>query len=259
MKKEVFYAAGISRPDVVKQVTSEVFMQICSWPRLLLEVFSRKNLGVRYMNMLTAVLLIIGLSLLPLFITLGYRLLGGGFHSATLSTDFYFRYATWYLYLGIYFIVCLKRKNEISRRPSVFDFSQYTKSAGVIQPFIRNIKWKGKVVDIRTFETIIEPSLFFIIGLALWVFKQNVGMLIMICSFFYSMSYFAAYHKGDEFIMDKIDETICKQDIGYTMLEGREPSEERGLRFYGTLPIDPANRKLLAESFFEEDEAVEVR
>lgn len=252
MKVNVYYRTVIRRPDHFKKISSEVFMELCSWPRILIENISRSNLGERYFNFGTTLLVIIILGFLPFLMATGFYLFASSPYYHQLPPDFYVRHATWYIYLGILLICSIKRKNEIKRLPSVFDFGRFSLSTGRIHPLILNLKWRGKPINLRVIETLVEPGIFFIAGFVLWNFGQNVGMLLMISSFFYSLSYYGAYYQGDQLIMDRIDEILCKQYLGDLVQEGREPENSRGFRLYGKFPEDPEKLKLLVESFEEE-------
>ncbi|MBD2704700.1 hypothetical protein IC229_28955 [Spirosoma sp. BT702] len=163
---------------------------------------------------------------------------------------------SWYVYLGFYLVMCLKRHDEIKREPGVFDFARYSLSAGYIHPRFLMTQLNGKPVNIRTIETLLEPALFFFIGIGLCILGQKLGILLIVCSLVYSISYQAAYHQGDNFVMDKIDEIICNEELVKAFVDGRDPSETRGFNFYGRRPADPETRRQLAETFVENEETV---
>ena len=149
--------------------------------------------------------------------------------------------------------MCLQRREEIKHLPSVYDFGRFSLSTGQIHPDLRQLFLIGKSVDLRTFETLIEPGLFAFIGFVLWGAAQPIGGIIFISSIFYSLSYMAAYRQGDHFIMDKIDEMICNEEMVHSFVEGRDASETRGVNFYGRRPADPDTRRKLVDNFMEED------
>jgi hypothetical protein len=154
----------------------------------------------------------------------------------------------------------LERDKEVKRLPSVFDFARFSLSTGEIHTQILAFQWQGKKVDIRTIETVVEPALFFFIGILLKLFGQSVGTLLVVCSIFYSLSYVAAYVMGDHFVMDKIDEMICNEEMVSSFVEGRNPSETRGVPFYGRRPTDPETRRMLADTFIEDfEETIEAK
>ncbi len=242
------------RRNVLKENILAFFFAFSSYPRLLLEVFIRKNLGERYFSYMTGITLIVLLSVWPLMMEGVINVLT---HKPFEFGHFFLHYTTWYLFLYFFWDSCKERNEEIKRLPSVFDFGRYSLSTGERHPRILDFKWKGKHVDIRTTETLVEPALFFFLGLFLAVVGQVVGVLLIICSIFYSLSYMAAYAMGDHFIMDKIDEMIINEEMVASFVEDKDPSETRGVSFYGRKPSDPETRRKLADMFIEDyEEAV---
>ncbi len=249
MKKNLYYRTVFKRSNKLKEGVLAFFLAFCSWPRLLLEVFIRKNFGERYFSF--AASLTIGgiLALLPLiyleFISRIYR--------SSEGTTFIVLFTTWYGYLAAFLYMCFKRHEEIKHLPSVFDFGRFSLSTGEIHPWFLDLRFSGEPATIRTIEIWLEPLPFAIGGFLLWAFGQPIGLIILVSSIFYSLSYAGAYHQGDHFIMDQIDEMICNEEIVNAFVEGRESSETRGVSFYGRRPADPETRRRLAETFVEEN------
>ena len=291
MKKNLYYQHVFGRTNAIKEFIYNFFLAISSWPRLILEVFLRKNMGERYFSFSNCVLIIVILCYLPFPITQlksavqafspgqagsgqanindYMRSMGGSMGGAVnrpatsendsgQQSDFIHvttTNITWYLFLIGFFIAALKRRKEVERLPSVFDFARFSLSSGVTVPALFNVKIGKRPTDIRVVSTIIEPAIFLIIGFILHLCQQLVGDLLMICSVIYSLSYFAAYHIGDNYIMDKIDEIICNENLKESLVEGREPVNNKGFNFEPRMPNDPGFRKTVYESFFEEEES----
>ncbi len=94
------------------------------------------------------------------------------------------------------------------------------------------------------------------IGLVLWFLDLDVGILLMVCAVLYSLSYMAAYHKGDQFIMDQIDEMICNEELVSSFVDELDSSQTRGVNFYGRRPADPNTRRRVADRFMDDDDFV---
>lgn len=254
MQTNLYYRTVIQRRNVFKETLYSLFLAYSSWPRMLLEVFTRRNMGERYFSFSGAITLLIILAVLPVFTALGVRQLHGDF-----SLWLFIRvYLSWYLFLGGFLYMVIQRDNEIKRLPSVFDFKRYSKSAGYIEPRFLQFITRGRDVDIRLVETALEPRVFFFIGLGLAILGQPIGSLLVHCSIFYSLSYRAAYREGDHLVMDKIDEMICTEEFTKSMVEGRDASETRGFNFRGRRPADPDARRRVADMFITDDETVEA-
>jgi hypothetical protein len=254
MKKNLYYRTVYKRTNVVKSLSVAVFQFIASYPRLLLEVFIRRNLGERYFTFFGCMVMAFVLSLMPFFSS-GVMSFFGRSRPFEFSS-FLMANLSWYIFLGAFVFFAVKRRAEIARNPSVFDFGRFSLSTGESLPFFYEIKIFGGTPDPRTVETILEPLFFFAIGLFLTFFGQSVGWLIIVCSILYGLSYRGAYKLGDEFVMDKIDEQIANEETYKAFVEDQEPRLTRGMRFYGRRPVDPEKRRQVADSFIEEEDEV---
>jgi hypothetical protein len=259
MKKNLYYRTMFRRHNAIKEFFLSFFYAICSIPRLLLEVFIRKNLGERYFSFSTAMVTAFILLSIPLTIgavpSLYNRYSGAEFDILT----FLKRYLTWYLCLAGFVAKCFDRRHELKRLPSVFDFARFSLSAGTIHPSFYQFRFKGRSFNIREIETMLEPGFFFVIGFVLMLIAQPVGFLIMLCAICYSISYVATYHNGDNFIMDKIDEMILNEEYVNSFVDGMDPEDTRGVRYYGRTPADPEVRRQMVDSIIVDTDFVEAR
>lgn len=260
MKKNLYYQTMFRRRNAFKEFLLGLFFSLCSVPRLLLEVFIRRNFGERYFSFSTGMIAIFILSIIPALNSWLMNLVAG-LLSARSSygidlhygwPQFLLNYLTWYIFLGAFFVMCIRRRNEIRNLPSVFDFARFSLSTGLIHPGFLNYKYHGRPLSIRQIETVLEPGFFLVIGLALWLLQQSIGTLLVFCSICYSMSYRAAYYNGDNFVMDKIDEMISNEELVSSFVDCRGAQDTRGFNYYGRRPADPELRRKLAESFTEE-------
>ncbi|MEA5426389.1 hypothetical protein [Arcicella lustrica] len=259
MKSNRYFKSLYKRTNVIKETLLSIFFGIGSGPRLLLEVFIRRNMGERYFSFSTAIFLLVVLSIIPAFSQYGFAIFSKVQMSYYQFNLFSFlgKNLTWYIFLGAFLYCSIERRKEVKSLPSVYDMARFSLSAGTIHREFCSLKFGGNPVEIRTIETLIEPAFFFVIGFMLWVFDQNVGNLLMFCSVIYSLSYKAAYYQGDNFIMDHIDEMICGEELSAVFIDGKKPEEARGFSFYGHRPANIQTRRRVAETFFEK-ETVEV-
>lgn len=268
MKREIYFQSTFQRQGEIEQTISAHLFTYLQFPRLLLEVFIRKNLGERYFSMGIAVFMFCVLFYLPIHFA-------PQLHALDMMTDksfmsisdvsgmkaaskfsylkFIFKNITWYGFISAFIYSAFLRNQEIKRLPSVFDFGRLSTVTGDIHPLFKEVKWKGQLVNERQIETLIEPLFFFTIGIILIVFHQLVGYLIVIASIGYSISYVLAYHHGDHFIMNKIDQMILGEEINSAVVEGKSPNETRGTKFYGRVPNDPGNRRRVVDSMFGDE------
>lgn len=262
MKKNLYYHIVLSRRNVIKEFILNIFLEIASGPRLLLEVFTRTKFGERYFSFSQAIILTIVLALFPII-----KSNMSGFYSYPYrreETDgiltILWHNFTWYAYLGAFMYQCFKRREEIKREPSVFDFARFSLSTGVVNPAFYDFKINGKTPTPRQVSILLEPAIFLGFGILLAIFQQSLGYLLIFCSITYSLSWKAAFYRGDQFIMDKIDQLIANEETARSFIDGRKPEETRGFETYGKRPENTDFRRKVAESFFEydDDEPVKV-
>lgn len=249
MKKNMYYRAVIRRHYAIDEAILNFFLAFSSLPKLLLEVFIRKNMGERYFSLTAGLGMAFILGILPLMYDGAMSRFFNGYSSET----FQLKFASWYVFLVAFLFMCFRRYEEIQRLPSVFDFGRFSLSTGEVFPQFFEFEIGGKKPDIRLIETLLEPGACALIGLPLMWLGQPIGTVIFVSSIFYSLSYMGAYRQGDHFIMDKIDEMICNEEMVDSFVEGRDASQTRGVSFYGRRPADPETRRKLVDSFIEED------
>ncbi|RRA98642.1 hypothetical protein [Larkinella rosea] len=259
MQKNLYYRTVFKRTNAIKEAMLSFFMALSSYPRLLLEVFIRRNFGERYFSFSGSIFLALLLGLYPLLKIGGLSLLrpSYGYYGSSFSFgNFMLHYASWYGFLLAFLVMAVRRNEEVKRLPSVFDFARFSLSSGRLHPRFLEFKIGDRRLGLRTIETLLEPAFFFLIGLVLWMFGQGIGLVLILCSIIYSLSYQAAYYQGDQFIMDKIDEMICNEELVKSFVEERDPSQTRGFNFYGRRPVNPETRRKVAETFLETEETV---
>lgn len=252
MKKNMYYQTLYRRRNVIMEALLNFFLGLSSYPRMLLEIPIRRNFGERYFSFMGVIVLAILLAIVPIFLVVPMSYRYGGSNTGV----FFSKFLTWYLYLIVFVYSANQRHGEIKHLPSVFDFARFSLSTGLIDVRFLNFEFQGKRLSVRTIETVLEPGLFFFIGLVLWFLGQPIGFVLFASSIFYSLSYVAAYYQGDHFIMDKIDEQICNEELVKSFVEDTDPSDTRGFNFYGRKPADPEARRRVADLFTEEEETV---
>lgn len=259
MKKNLYYQTVFRRQNVIGEMFFNLFLNLCSYPRMLLEVFIRRNFGERYFSLFAASVIAIALALTPILLN-SESLMGfiRGYDGLYIFEFMLYNW-TWYIFLAGFIYMCVQRNREVQRLPSVFDFARYSLSTGEIHPKFLEFKINGKRLDIRVIETLIEPGFFFIIGGLLWLLQQPIGLVILVCSLFYSFGYMGAYHVGDNLIMNKIDEMICNEEMVSSFIEGKDSTETRGVNYYGRRPADPEVRRRVADTFVEDEDVLQVR
>ena len=252
MKKNLYLAFVARRSNPFKDFLYGVMRSFCSIPRLLLEVFTRTHFGERYFSFSSAVFLAFILAMFPIVLS---SIVASISYEGFSTLDFSIHYLTWYGFIFMFMRECALRRKEIKRSPSAFDFGSYSLSTGRLHKWLLDYKYNGKGFDIRTIETIIEPGLFVIIGLALMVTMQWIGIVIFLSGICYSISYFDAYKRGDDFILDIIDERIANEETTNVFVYGLDPSLTKGFSMYGGKPDDLDLRQAVADDIVQNQEA----
>jgi hypothetical protein len=254
MEKNLYFRTTVRRKNLFADFFQNFFMFLSSWPKLALEVFVRKNFGQRYCTLSSVLTVAALLFLYPIVSDKLPPLFSGGYGYGH-HGSFFSRYASWYLFLIAFLAVSAVRLWEIKSNPSVYDLGRCSTYAGDINTAFFNIRPFGKNLSYKTIETFMEPVAFFLIGYVLKAFGQNVGMLLMVCSVFYSLGYRVAYKKSDDFIMDQLDEMMYGEEMEDAFVDDNY-NNAKGVRFYGTKPSDKELRRKLSERFVDQDSNV---
>jgi len=169
--------------------------------RLVLEIFLRRNFGKRYYSLRQA--------LLMAFLMMGWFILAAirSFPSLFMlekyikhpAPHFGLHYGSW-LAFTMFFVICAFSRKLEARRNKV-----NTLSMGDLHPLFCKLKLFGRPATARFIETIAEPLFCLVVGFTLYLLAQPIGIVIMVCSALYSISYIYAYRFADEIMMDMQD------------------------------------------------------
>ncbi|MFD1258584.1 hypothetical protein ACFQ3S_17390 [Mucilaginibacter terrae] len=260
MKRNLYYHQVYRRQNKLKLFIIHFFLGISSLPRLLIEVFTRTRFGERYYSFAAVVTISVILFFMP-FLSSQLSLLNPYSYHNYDDDGFFTTIAkniTWYIYLAAFFYFSLKRKKEVDRLLSVFDFARFSLSTGVIHPKLLEFNIGKKTGDHRFASTVIEPGIFLIAGILLVLAHQMLGKLFIFVSIVYSLSWVGAYHLGDEFVMDTIDEMICNEEMVESFVEGKPIEDTRGFEMHCRKPNDPSFRRQVVDQMVGDDEASEA-
>lgn len=250
MKRNIYYRSGFGRQNNIKVGILGFALAFCSYPRMLIEVFIRKDFGERYFSFSTLVIFAVLLFIAPLpFLA----------RIEKPFQFFLFHFVTWYAFVFYFVYTGWQHKKTLKRSPSVFDFARYSGSSGSIHPKFYAFKYRDKSFDIRQIECYLEPLLFLLIGSGLLLLTQFIGAVFIVCSIIYGLSYMGDYYVGDIFIMGLIDEMICNEAFEKTFVQDKD-EDVRGFRSRFKRPTTEELRKqVLGQIITTDDEFVEVR
>src|SRR5690554_2899161 len=256
MEKNLYFRSVLLRKNYIKEAIFDFFLGIASFPRLVIEVFIRKNMGRRYFKRSAATLVAFFMLLLPFFvqlISISFSRYGYGRPDGiwdTIKSNW-----LWYLFVVAFCVFSYLRYKDIKRIKDRFDMKHFSLSSGDILPFFLSLKYKGKQFSFRQIEIYIEPLAAFLIGLLCIIIGQNLlGWFLIVCSISYSIGYAASYAKGDDFILDKIDEIICNEQLSDAFVSDELTID--GFRFYGDKPKSKEWRQKVYEKFYEDDDNI---
>jgi hypothetical protein len=250
MQKNLYYKTQFSRSGKLQGWLLDSLMFFFSYPRLIMEVFLRRNMGERYFTISSAVLI----GLLMFFAPI---VLSGNVYvpwRVIIAQDW-----SYYLFVAVYAFMSYKRYQEIIRAPSVYDFKRFSLSQGNSLPVFTNLQISNKRITHRMVRIYLEPLTFFVPGLLLLGLHQiPLSALFLGCSVTYWFSTLIDFRKGDHFIMDKIDEIICNEELTDTFKKDQDVSP-RGVPFYVKKPSSEELRSELANALLvDDDEAIAV-
>jgi hypothetical protein len=245
--KTEFYRSVFKRGSYLKSWFLTLATFLTSYPRMMIEVFIRRNFGCRYFNYISVITLAVLLYIIP------YNLVDTQVFGSNAFAVIQANWA-WYAFIGAFLTFGTMRWLEIRQAPSTFNFSKFTQYMGDVSPLKDMLG-----VNLRVYEIVVEPAMFFIIGMVFHWMGQSLGMLLILASILYSCSYMAAYMSGDDAIMDMIDEVLFNQNIKGILMEDNQPVKANGVQLRGNMPASkPMRQSLLNSIAGEEDGAVAV-
>jgi hypothetical protein len=252
MTKNLYLRAKRARANFLKAFVYGFFQIFSSYPRLMIEVFTRKNFGQRYFRLISAITFAVLLALFPIYMIAGVE----GKSTKELLIFLAKHYLTWYIYIGFFLKYSLKRNAEIKIIISEFDFSKYSRFGGFINPIFYTWKLPNQKTETTTrlVESLFEPLPFFVAGIFLWVCSQVVGVLFVAFSVYYSLSYVADYDWGDNYVLDMIDEMIANESLEAAFVDDADPEDNNGFATIGRKPTDPEARRKLIPYMMERDD-----
>jgi len=249
MKKNLYYRRVFERRNQLKEVFLMFFWSIASYPRLILEVFLRRNMGRRYYSFASGITVWVILFIIP-FLS-GDALRYGFFENIKM-------HKLWYLFWAVFGVFAYIRYKEVKTIAHEFDFKHFSLSTGVRYSFFYDLKFNGKPFTPRQIEIFIEPLPVFILGILLFFVGQvHLALLFAISAFVYSQSYAAAYMLSDNFILDKIDEIICNEGLNDTFVHD-QPSHN-GFEYNGIKPQSEEWRKKIYDQMFDDEDVSEAK
>ena len=249
IKTNEYYASVYGRTNKVKQAILSYFFSISSTPRIFIEIFLRREMGIRYFSLFHCICLGAVLFALPFLMPPNFGL--------SLS-DIILSNWGWYLYLIAFAKCSWDRSKESSHPYGYFDFNHFSLSTGKHIRFVDNFRVMGKPISARAKDVYLEPLLAVGVGILAFLTHQwMVGALLIICSGIYSMSYRAAYEMGRTFFLDKIDEDLVNRGVTDFFLNDKpKPSN---FNFYGPKPSASEVRQGLAALFGGKDQGADVK
>lgn len=248
--RNIYYQEYYGRQNRILRIILHTFLILSSYPKLVMEVFLRRDMGERYYNLASAMTAAFLLICVPIAMS------NGGLREFDLSGAIGSQ-PLWYLFCAVYIAFSFRRWWEIRRGPSVFDFGKFSFCTGKIWSKFYDIRLFGQKPSPRTIEVWYEPLLFFIAGILLMMIGQLLGGLFVFCAVFYSVAYSASYMLGDHLIMNIIDKKIMNEDMQRDLISDSDYGH-RGTKWYIRKPNTKEGREELANMFLQEEDASEV-
>ena len=262
MKKfEKLYRLTYTRRNFFKELFLSMIYAFSSLPVLVMETILRRNMGERRFSLSNGILSLIIMVFIPILVNddihISFR---GKMHISSRHFDageFFLDYTTWYIFLAAYLYLMIRRYEEICRLPSVFDMKRFSPSSGDIHPFFYSFQISGRRFNERIIEIVLEPLVFIIPGIFLYLIGQNLGYLLISLGLIYSFTMQLAYHAGEQEIINYIDIQIYSEEFS-KLLEGNPSSETRGVRLYSRPISNPETKHKIIETFNEEESGIAI-
>ncbi|MEQ8627078.1 hypothetical protein [Ekhidna sp.] len=215
--KNLYFRKVIRRDNMLLKFISDVLQLIEKPPRLLLSVFLRKDFGERNFNIVSASSLAFVLTL-P-FLGYLFMLIKSGATFGWLSMFNFF----WLAFIIAFMFMSYRHHKTMGFSLTKYDFDKFSLKEGQYNlpwdKILLKVNIKDRLSPIIA-EVVAEPILCFMIGFVLMIipFTRGVGILIMISSVIYGLSYLGAYWRSRNSILDRNDERIMNEDMAKVFL-----------------------------------------
>lgn len=215
------------RTNGIKEFIFGMAISLCSWPRLLIEVILRRDMGSRYFSSSACVMIAVVMLCMP------FGMNNIGFYREE-DRSFWMtiiRNMSCYIFTVVFLYCAWQRRKEIKSKPTM-DFKHFSLAVG-------ESIFGGGYAPNKTVYTIYEPFAYIVVGAALCIFKQMLGPVFIIVAVIHSLSYFGSYYLATNAIMDRIDQWILQQEFPRAYKDELKISDTRGFQAFGDRPNDP--------------------
>lgn len=225
MQQDHQFHVSFERKSFIKSQILPIFFSFASYPRLLLEVFLRKNFGRRYFSLSTCLMIAIVMFFYPFlkaylylnfphtFSTMDSDFTTGHELAINQQQDYLASYEALLLFVIVFCGFAISHKIDLVIKPSGFNFSEHSMYCGDILPIFLKVRFLGKPVSLFVITIFLEPLFFFMAGYILHQYEQKLGLILMICSVWYSLSYIAAFAAGTRLAQDLSDKYVANKAL----------------------------------------------
>lgn len=279
MKKylEYYSLRGMVYPRI-PYTTRVVYYYICdffaTWTTHLIEVFTRKDFGIRHFNLGVSLRLALLLSVVPIFPLLlmpampeveipkaAQEFLGDADELPATPPIDLVPYIAWYIFVACFVAMSLRHWLAQRKRPLIFDEPRHTRYAGTPHKWFFKIKlpWLKPGDEIPELDKVFEeaehqdarqlyliecwyePALFMMPGIVLFLIGQNLGLLMVATAILYSGHSHSSYWIGRQAVYNTYDQLI-EHSWDEHFLEIQEGEREKMARKpFGRAPIKENN------------------
>lgn len=249
-KRNIFIEINQSRTNHAREFIISFFMLGASGGSAIVEVFLRKKFGERYITLAQSIGLFFLLNIGYIWLDnlFRFRIDGGGVFMFIFSCAF--------------LVFAIIHRLEISRYGTAYDFKRFSLSDGEIAPFwYKIIGRKIGFIKVNHYlvTVLLEPAIPIIVGVLFTMipFTRPVGVVLIICGFFFGANNFSKAQQGRNWVLDNIDKKISNE-MKYDVFIGRKPKKDtKGIYLPIELPEDEKTRKslynLVEDSFGQSD------
>ncbi|MEO9803432.1 MAG: hypothetical protein ABJF04_09305 [Reichenbachiella sp.] len=215
--QNLYFRNVIKRENPILKLISGLGQILEGPPRLLLCVFLRKDMGERHFNIASASTL--GFAL---FLPFVFYIFGAYENSALLMWTRYFN-VIWGLFVIGFMAMSYRHHKEQGFSLTRYDFDKFSLHEGR-----HNLPWERLLSRLNLnpeltpilIEIVLEPLIVFIAGFVLVVipFSRAVGVVLILSSIAYSISYIGAYWRSRNDLLDKNDEGIMNRQFADVLI-----------------------------------------
>lgn len=249
--------ASLHRNNLIKPLIQHVVVGLSSYPALLIELFTRKKFGQRYMSVASCVTAILAMFFFAILLQSTQRTFLSLFGIRSHGSYFGFSEILVLMFGLVAYFKAIQHKRERMKLGGTLDFNRYSRSWGIpcaywhkLEKMLPTFLLKKIPFNNHNIRQYYEPFSAILIGLILiaFPFGRTLGMILFFCGILYYARTRIQFSWGRAYVLDHIDQVILNEELHKFWTGALEENDDmRGVMVTTPIPKTPEQKTTLAQ------------